>query len=228
LAVNFTFYGQPHERAAAELAVFGHALENAEYAELGGNLLEDAETQVWYNQPWSVVNGISRIRTRIANQAAVTNVRMIPGRFEYSECRVFAPGQKTGAQILQKIALAAKARGFAVLTGSGEKATNAAGELTSWGFYASPRMGFDAPIPPATPARPAALAGCLRLSELMATPAGRAFWKAHGVQVPYMEFDLADGSLSWQTLDAYLAPPVAEAPAAAAPEAQEESAADDQ
>jgi len=49
------------------------------------------------------------------------------------------------------------------------------------------------------------LAACARLSDLMATPAGRTFWKASGVQVPYMEFDLADNSLSWQTLDAYLA-----------------------
>lgn len=133
-------------------------------------------------------------------------------------------------QILRKIALAAKARGFAVLTGSGEKAANAAGELTSWGLYASPRMGFDAPIPVATPARPEAMAGCVRLSELMATSAGRAFWKAHGVQVPHIEFDLADDSLSWQTLDAYLIPPAAEAPVggAAVLEAKEELPAHDQ
>ena len=229
MAVNFTFHGQPQDRAAAENAVFGHALEDAEYGDLGGNLLQDADIQVWYNQSWLAGGGIARIRIRTANQAAVTNVRLIPGRFEYSECRIFAPGQKTGAHILRKIALAAKARGFAVLTGSGEKAANAAGQLTSWGYHASPRMGFDATIPAATPARPGALSGCVRLSDLMATPAGRAFWKAHGVQVPYMEFDLADGSLSWQILDAYLAPPVNEVPAAgaAAPEAKEELPIDD-
>lgn len=153
MAVTFTFHGQPHERAGAEQALFGHAIPDAEYADLGGNLLEDAEVQVWYNQPWLAGGGIARIRIRTTNAAAVTNVRMVPNRFDYSECRVHVPGQKTGAQILRKIALAAKHHGFATLTGKGERAVNAGGELTSWGFYASPRMGFDAAIPAGTPPR---------------------------------------------------------------------------
>jgi transposase len=47
MAVNITFHGQPHERAAAENAVFGHVLEDAECADLGGNLLDNADIQDW-------------------------------------------------------------------------------------------------------------------------------------------------------------------------------------
>ena len=179
--MTFTFHTQfPRERSAAEQAVFGHALTDADYADLGGNILEDVEVQVWYNQPWSQPPGASRIRIYSVNKLAKTNVRMIPGRFDYSECKVPDSGKKTGALILRKIALAAKKHGFATLTGKGERAPKVGGPLTSWGFYASPRMGFDAPIPPGTPARPQDLAACIRLSDLMATQAGRDFWKAHG------------------------------------------------
>src|SRR5208283_586008 len=62
MAVTVIFNGQPHERVAAENAVFGHALQDADHAELGGNIQDDAEVQVWYNQPWSLVQGISRIQ----------------------------------------------------------------------------------------------------------------------------------------------------------------------
>ena len=201
---HFVFNGQPHERPAAENAVFGHVLTDLDYGDIGGDLLGDANVEAWYNQPWSVVNGIYRIKIRTSNRVASTTIRMIPGRFEFSECVVHAPNRKTGALILYRVARAAMDRGFAIITGSGEKAANAQGQPISWGFYTSPRMGFDADIPAATPALPPALAGCTRLSHLMASAPGRAFWRNHGVKVPYMEFDLAANSLSWQTLLNYL------------------------
>lgn len=201
---TFVFNGQPHERPAAELAVFGHALTDADYADLGGDILGDGRVEVWYNQPWAVVNGQFRIRIRVENRGANTTLRMNTARYDFSECKVFAPGRKTGALILYRIARAAKEDGKTIITGTGEKAANAQGPI-SWGFYTSPRMGFDAPIPAATPACPQALAACARLSDLVAAAAGRVFWRASGVAVPYMEFDLADNSLSWQTLIAYLA-----------------------
>jgi hypothetical protein len=99
---------------------------------------------------------------------------MNTARYDFSECKVFARGRKTGALILYRIARAAKDHGKVIITGTGEKAANAQGPI-SWGFYTSARMGFDAPIPVATPARPQPLAACARLSDLMVTAAGRAF-----------------------------------------------------
>ena len=109
--------------------------------------------------------------------------------------------------ILFRIARAAKDRHFVQLTALGEKHVDShTGELTSWRFYSFPRLGFDAGIPHAAPARPAALVGCARLSELLATQPGRDFWWNQGVEVPNMLFELADGSPSWQALLAHLAP----------------------
>jgi GNAT superfamily N-acetyltransferase len=72
------------------------------------------------------------------------------------------------------------------------------------GYHVWPKLGFDGPIPPKLINRlPAELAGARRLSDLMATRAGRDWWRAHGDTVN-VAFDLAPGSTSRQLLDAYL------------------------
>jgi GNAT superfamily N-acetyltransferase len=72
------------------------------------------------------------------------------------------------------------------------------------GYHVWPRMGFDGPIPPKLIGQlPAELAGARKLSDLMATQAGRDWWKTHGTTVQ-VAFDLADGSLSRKLLAAYL------------------------
>lgn len=73
------------------------------------------------------------------------------------------------------------------------------------GYHVWPRLGFDAPIPEKLREQlPAELAGARRLSDLMATPAGRDWWREHGTTVD-VTFDLAPGSRSRRLLAAYLA-----------------------
>jgi hypothetical protein len=197
----------PADRAAAEQAVFGHPITDLEYADMAGDLLGDAEVHVRYNEPWLHGGGPdARIRIRGQNRLAVTKVRLIPGRFDFSECRVQVPGHGIGALILYRVARAAKEHGFDRLTGRGEKALDPqTGVRTSWGYYAFTRLGFDADIPGNTPPRPPGLAACTRISQLLHTEAGKEFWWEKGVEVASMEFDLNDSSPSWQTLQARLA-----------------------
>jgi hypothetical protein len=72
------------------------------------------------------------------------------------------------------------------------------------GYYFWPRVGFDGEIPLAARDKlPMHLAQHTRLRGLMATPAGRAWWKENGTTVR-LRFDLQPGSDSRRTLDAYL------------------------
>lgn len=61
----------PVDRIAAEEAVFGRKLEDVEYLELEGNLMEFCDINVAFNEPWSKAqdkgsnNGKSSIRILI-------------------------------------------------------------------------------------------------------------------------------------------------------------------
>ncbi len=82
------------------------------------------------------------------------------------------------------------------------------------GYYTWPRLGWDAdleswehgggwrPRPPRSQWPPEAR-GARRLSDLVANPVAREWWRAHGSDVS-ATFDLAPTSLSSQVLDAYL------------------------
>jgi hypothetical protein len=78
------------------------------------------------------------------------------------------------------------------------------------GYRVWPRFGYDAPLPEKSRARVAdELAGgpeadAMRLSDLMRTERGRAWWDEHGGMTA-MEFDLTPGSLSNRAWDDYLA-----------------------
>lgn len=73
------------------------------------------------------------------------------------------------------------------------------------GYYTWPRFGYDGPLTSTVKARlPEALKDAERVSDLMRTDDGRAWWKDWGESAA-LEFDLAPGSLSRRTWDAYLA-----------------------
>lgn len=80
----------------------------------------------------------------------------------------------------------------------------ASGDMGFNGYYTWARLGYDGPLPRDLVARPAGMEGARRISELMATPAGRDWWKLHG-KTTNMEFDVREGSASRQILDAYMA-----------------------
>jgi hypothetical protein len=83
------------------------------------------------------------------------------------------------------------------------------------GFYTWPRLGYDASIPERefkkmppelqaqVGANPTGSKTERSILDLMATTAGRDWWKANGTDIR-AEFDLSDGSLSMRTLEKYL------------------------
>lgn len=77
------------------------------------------------------------------------------------------------------------------------------------GYYTWPRFGYDGPLP--AEVRTGIDTGALtppypveKVSDLMRTEEGRAWWKENG-QTVHLSFDLADGSLSRQVWDGYRA-----------------------
>lgn len=73
------------------------------------------------------------------------------------------------------------------------------------GYYVWPRLGFDAPIPAGLlTTLPAELSSATQLSDLMASAAGRDWWRANGTAVE-VAFDLDPDSRASQVLEAYLA-----------------------
>ena len=72
------------------------------------------------------------------------------------------------------------------------------------GYYTWPRLGYNAPLPAATRRRlPSALRDAHDLHTLLATTAGRTWWREHGHTLP-MRFDLVENSTSRRVLAAYL------------------------
>lgn len=101
-------------------------------------------------------------------------------------------GKGFGTEIFaQQVEQAAK-EGFAAIT------TNASGYPGSTvnGYYTWPRLGYDAPLMISNPF------GAKRLSDLMKTAQGRAWWKEHGSSIK-ASFDLSKNSLSRRVLHEY-------------------------
>jgi SPP1 gp7 family putative phage head morphogenesis protein len=75
------------------------------------------------------------------------------------------------------------------------------------GYYTWARFGFDGDLTGMFWRRKlgdAGLTNVQRVSDLMTTPEGRAWWKEHGETVE-LEFDLRDGSYSMNVLESYVA-----------------------
>jgi len=71
------------------------------------------------------------------------------------------------------------------------------------GYYVWPRLGYDAPLPRGMSGYDVP-GNARRLSQLMATPEGRAWWKEHG-RTTNMRFKLEPDSKSRRVLDNYVA-----------------------
>ena len=70
------------------------------------------------------------------------------------------------------------------------------------GYYAWPRLGFNAPIPEGM-RLPDFLQGSRDILDIMASPAGREWWQQNGIPAS-MEFNLDDDSKSLQAFYRYL------------------------
>ncbi|AXK61465.1 MULTISPECIES: hypothetical protein [Burkholderia] len=123
-----------------------------------------------------------------------------------------------GAAMLWRIVRACDTLGIArisALAAGGRKAAPKPGGRRLFGYYAWPRLGFDAPIPDRHgdeaalfqyfPSYPAGLAdGSIRsLHALYATRFGRDFWRVAGSH-RWMTFDVTPHGKSVQTLQKYL------------------------
>ena len=82
--------------------------------------------------------------------------------------------------------------------------TTASRSDTDIGYYVWPRFGYDAKLHGSEKRKlPASLQGSERISDLMKTDEGRAWWKEHG-NTRAMKFDLSPGSRSRKVWEAYL------------------------
>lgn len=85
--------------------------------------------------------------------------------------------------------------------------TLAAGSMSSKlfnGYYTWARLGFDAELPINIQAQlPEKFINAEKVSDLMATPEGRDWWRVHGKSL-YLEFDLSDNSQSIINFKRYL------------------------
>jgi GNAT superfamily N-acetyltransferase len=119
-----------------------------------------------------------------------------------------AQGQGLGTRIWATQARQARRLGFTVASlDAGRREVSEATErypaMTGYDFW--PARGFDAPIERAKMDQPLppSLAGARMVSDLVRTPAGRAWWHEHGSST-LMQFDLHAGSDSWKRLHAAL------------------------
>lgn len=109
-------------------------------------------------------------------------------------------GTGAGTRIFANQVRAAIDAGFETLRATAERQDS----LGYNGYYTWSRLGYDAELPDHILAHlPEELGNARLVSDLMATEAGRAYWKEYGETLE-MTFDLRDGSLSRRILDAYL------------------------
>jgi hypothetical protein len=217
---NIAFFTTAARRGAAEQAIFGHAIPDNDYADAIGDITNDALVEVRNFVITSKGNFAIEIRAK-SSLFSSTVVRINPNYFEYDDLMLINKNQGTGPLILKLVAETAQRLTFNASQAEGRKYTNPQNPQTDcYGHYVYPKLGFECDIPADAPARPAALAHITRLRDLVDDPVGRRFWRASGVTVPHIEFDLTPGSVSWQRLFAALpAPPTPPIPAATAPPA---------
>ena len=111
-------------------------------------------------------------------------------------------GAGLGAQILGRQVEHASKWGFDRLITDAAQSSGPDGYV---GYYAWPRLGYNAPIPPAVKAKVAAkYPDAVTVRDLMKTQERRDWWKEHGVWTDGMTFQLQPGAESMTDLQANL------------------------
>ena len=109
-----------------------------------------------------------------------------------------------GTMMLSRMAHEAKRLGLthiSLLAAGGTNLKYDWGENDFSGYYVWARLGFDAALKPVMQELvdcDPQLSGSIRVSDIMTR--NRDWWRTNG-SGDYMEFDLSDGSLSWNTLN---------------------------
>lgn len=203
--INFPGLTNQATRDQAEQVVFGNTIPDDLYGDLAGDFMRDATVDVTYNDHIVSKNKTFRIKVWASNALYTSTIRINPNEFEYSECSMKVNGTGLARLVLHMVAMTAHAHNFTSLLAAGSKfAENPLAPATN-GYYTYPKYGFDQAIPPAvlaliTPQQNAVLQGRATVLQLMSDAVGRAFWRANGLQLNNMVFDLKPGSVSWQRL----------------------------
>ncbi len=202
MPITYTFEPPDDQatRDAAETTVFGAPLgagNSDVYADLAGDLTRVGTVHVIFNRLYARKNKVYPITIYAKLGTHTTWIRLDHDEFNYSECSTITKNNQLGCLIMLKVATAARERHFQKIDAEAIRDDSLA--HPAWGFSVFPTYGFDQAIPPAV-ALPQNLAHFTRVLALNNDPTGREFWKLNGVTCPNMEFDLADGSSSWERL----------------------------
>jgi hypothetical protein len=194
------------DRAEIELAAFGGQIPINDYGDLIGDITNNATIVIYFNAPRLESTCPITIRAKTEGVfSSVVRIYTEPLHVEYSDCTVVDKGHGRGPQIFKLLADTAKRLGFPLIKAEGRKHVSVQNPQTNcFGHYVYAKLGFNANIPGNAPARPADLAEHATLLDLTGVAPGRSWWKANGVTVPNMVFDLADDSPSWHRLMAEL------------------------
>ncbi len=202
MPIAYTF-NPPNDQAirdAAETTVFGAPLGGANndvYADLAGDLMRTGTLQVIFNRLYARNNKVYPITIYAKLGTHNTSIRLNRNEFNYSECSMVTKNNQLGRLVMLKVAKTARERHFQRIDVDAIRDDSPA--HPAWGYSVSPTYGFDQAMPPGV-VLPPPLAHFTRVLALNNDPAGRAFWKVNGARCPDMEFDLTDGSPSWQRL----------------------------
>lgn len=181
--------------------IFGRTLQDAEYADLVG-APSNGTVKVYAGK----LNGREHITIRTtADGYDDTQIRRVykakDGKVEISNDiftadETFPPG--AGTRVFASQVATARRLGVARIV------TEAARDENANGYYTWPRFGYDGDLADSSrQSLPAELGHARRVSDLMQTSAGRAWWKTHGESIS-VSFDLTSDSLSSRVLDGYL------------------------
>jgi GNAT superfamily N-acetyltransferase len=132
--------------------------------------------------------------TRVISRDASGNLVMYNDNFMMNEAY---QGHGLGTKIFSDEVAALRQQGFDRIDTHGEAGTGYNG------YYTWPRLGYTGDLPRMNVDLPPGLEHVKTVQELMATPEGRAWWKANGQAID-LTFDLTPGSYSDRVLNAYL------------------------
>jgi hypothetical protein len=186
---------------AAEIAVFGSTVTDDDYGDLIGDITGNATGTLEFNVFSASLNKAVAILIRSQGPIFNTTVRLNPNEFHYSDIRVHVTGHGTGKAIFRHLVSAASAFHFPAIYATGERRVHANPLLAENGYYTYPKFGFEGAIPANVPNLVAPYNAMNLLSQIMAAPAGEAEWKAKGVTVPNIVFDLTPGQYSMTKLN---------------------------
>jgi hypothetical protein len=199
---SFTTQSLKAVKDAAEVTVFGRTITDDEYGDLIGDITGNATGVLTFNVFSLNVGKDVAIQIRSTGPVFNTTVRLNPNEFHYSDIRVHNTGQGIGKDIFRLLVATVPQFHFPRLDATGERRDDPDPTKAECGYYAYPKFGFEGDIPAnVKPNLNPPYNAMVKLSEIMATPAGEAEWRLKGITVKNIVFDLTPGQYSMNKLN---------------------------